>query len=85
MGNRFTRPACALISALYQQQRRVFEKVAEFFQILRAQSAVDHAMIAAHRDRHPVAEYDLVALVDHRNLGDLADGEDESLRRIDYG
>jgi hypothetical protein len=32
-----------------------------------------------------MADDDLVALVDHRNLGDLADGEDESLRRIDYG
>ena len=31
MGNRFTRAVCALISALYQQQRRIFEKVAKFF------------------------------------------------------
>ena len=40
---------------LDQQQRRVFEKVAQFFQIFGAQRAVDDAVVAAHRERHAMA------------------------------
>ena len=47
-----------------QQQRGVFQKVAEFFQIFGAQGAVDHAVVAAHRERHAMADDDLVAIID---------------------
>ena len=57
--------------------------MAELFQILRAQSAVDHAMIAAHRDRHAMAGDDLVAVVDYRRFCDPTDRKDEALGRID--
>src|SRR5579864_945552 len=67
---------------LYQQQGRIFEKVAKFFQILRAERAIDHAMITAHRDRHPLADNDLVAIVDHRSFDHFADRENKALRRI---
>ncbi len=56
--------------------------MAEFFQIFRTESTVDDTMVAAHRDRHAMADNDLVAIVDHRNFCDPADGENESLRRI---
>ena len=55
----------------------------EFLQILRAERAVDHAMVAAHAERHALADDDLVAIINHRNFRDLANGENESLRRID--
>jgi len=74
-----------VIAALKQKQRGIFKKVAEFFQILRAEGTVDDAMVAAHRDRHAMTDDDLIRIVDHRNFGDFADGQNESLRRIDHG
>src|SRR5437870_13283229 len=56
--------------------------MAEFFQIFRTESTVDDTMVAAHRDRHAMADNDLVAIVDHLNCCDPADRENESLRRI---
>ncbi len=64
---------------------RIFQQMPQLLQIFRAERAVDHAMIAAHRDRHAMAHADLVAIVDHGPLRDRADGEDETLRRIDDG
>ena len=84
MGNPLARAAHILIAALDQKQRGIFKEVAEFFQILRAERAVDHAMIAAHRNRHALAGDDLIAIIDHRNLRDFSDSEDETLRRIDH-
>src|SRR5437588_6148882 len=70
---------------LNQEQRGIFEKVAEFFQIFRAERAVDDAVVAAHRDRHTMTGDDLVGVIDNWDFRDLADGEDETLRRIDNG
>jgi len=53
---------CSLrVFFLDEQQRWIFQQVPQFFQLLRIQSAVDDAMVAAHRDRHAMADYDLVA------------------------
>src|SRR6266496_3218867 len=56
--------------------------MSQFFQILGAQSAVDDTVVTAHRDRHAVADDNSVAIIDYRNLGDLAKGENKPLRRI---
>ena len=56
----------------------------ELFQIFRAERAVDDAMVATHRDRHAMADCDLVTVVNDRNLCDFADGENETLWRIYY-
>src|SRR5439155_19961770 len=39
-------------------------------------------MITAHRERHAMARDDLVAIIDHRNFRNLANSENETLRRI---
>ena len=70
---------------LNQQERGIFEQVAEFLEILRAEGAIDHAVIAAHPDRHAMADDDLVAIIDDWLFGDRADGENETLRRINDG
>ena len=44
-----------------------------------------YAVLAAHRERHPVAHDDLVAVVHYGDVCDPANGENESLRRIDDG
>src|SRR5437016_583575 len=66
-------------TALNQQQRWIFEQVAQFFQVLRAQRAIDYAVIAAHPDRHSMADYDLIAIIDYRLLGNRAHCEDKTL------
>ena len=40
-------------------------------------------MIAAHGDRHLLADDDLVAIVNHRHLVHFADRENETLRGVD--
>ena len=55
----------------------------EFFEILSAECAVDDAVVTAHRDQHAMADNDLIAIIDDGHFRDLADGENESLRRID--
>ena len=42
--------------ALNQQQRGVLEQMPQFLQIFRAERAIDHAMVAAHADRHALAD-----------------------------
>src|SRR2546427_12537403 len=39
-------------------------------------------MIAAHRERHAMANDDLVTIIDHRNFCNPANSENETLRRI---
>src|SRR3954462_13126894 len=39
-------------------------------------------MIAAHRDRHPLADEHVVAIIDDRRFADAADSENKSLWRI---
>ena len=70
--------------ALNQQQGGILQQMAEFLEIFRAECAIDDTMIAAHRDRHAMADDDLVAIVDHRNFGDFADSKDETLWWIDH-
>ena len=41
-------------------------------------------MIATHRNRHALADHDLVAIVDYWSFCDLADGENETLWRVYY-
>ena len=41
-------------------------------------------MIAAHRDRHAVADDDLIAIVDHRKFRDFPNSENETLRRVNH-
>jgi hypothetical protein len=48
---------------LHKKQRGIFEKLAKFFQILRAKRAVDHAVIATHPDGHAMANDDLIVAV----------------------
>ena len=71
-------------ASLHQKQRGIFEEVAEFFQVLSAERAIDDAMIAAHSDRHAMADHDLVAVVDYRRFCDPPDRKDEALGRIDH-
>ena len=51
---------------LNQKQRGTLEKMAQFFQIFRAERAIDDAVIAAHPDRHALADNDLIGIIDHR-------------------
>ena len=53
---------------LNQEQRRIFEQVAELFEIDRAERAVDHPMVAAHPDRHAMTDDDLIAIIDDRHF-----------------
>ena len=50
---------------------------------LRFHPTVDDAMVAAHGERHAVADHDLVAIINHRDFHDFANGENEALRWID--
>ena len=61
------------------QQRWIFQQVAELFQVFRAKRAVDDTMVAAHRDRHAMADHDLIAVVKDWDFCDLAYGENEAL------
>lgn len=70
---------------LNQEQRWIFEEVAELFEVLGAEGAIDDAVIAAHGDRHTVADDDLVTIVNYRNFVYLPYCKNESLRWIDYG
>ena len=54
----------------------------EFFKVPGAECAIDDAVVAAHRNRHPVTDHNLVAIVDDRNFCDFTNGENKSLRRI---
>src|SRR6266487_6373878 len=59
--------------------------MAKFLQVLCAEGAVDDAVIAAHRDRHAMADDDLVAIIEYWHFRDPADCKNETLRRIDDG
>ena len=74
-----------MAAMLDQKKRGVLQQPAKFLQILRAQRAIDHAMIAAHADAHSLTRNDLVAIVDDRFLHDRADRQNKTLRRIDDG
>ena len=54
------------IDALNQKQRRIFEKMPELFQVIRAERAVDHSVIATHANRHAMTDHDLIGFIDHR-------------------
>src|SRR4029077_2934871 len=69
----------AISRSLNQQQRRVFQQVTKFLQVLCAQRAVDNAMVAAHRDGHSMADHHLITVVNDRAFSYLAYGEDEAL------
>ena len=71
--------------ALNQQQGGILQQTAEFLEIFRAERAVDDTMIAAHRDRHAMADYHLIAIINHRDFCELAYSENETLRRINDG
>ena len=70
---------------LNQKQRRIFQQVAELFQIHRAERAVDNSMVAAHPDRHAMTDNDLIAIIDDRHFVNFADGENEALWWINDG
>ena len=70
--------------ALNEQADRGLQQPAHLVQELRGEGAVDHAVVGAHRDVHPVADADVVA-VHHRDLAHRAHGEDRALRRVDDG
>src|SRR5258705_12547109 len=70
---------------LNQEQRRIFQQVAELFEIDRAERAVDNPMVAAHPDRHAMTDNDLIAIIDDRHFVDFADGENEALWWINDG
>jgi hypothetical protein len=53
--------------------------VPQFLEIFGAKRAVDDAMIAAHRDRHAMADHYLIAVVDNWDLCDSAYGENKAL------
>src|SRR5438046_3714430 len=59
--------------------------MAEFFEIDRAERAVDDAMVAAHPDRHAMTDDDLIAVIDDRHFVDFSDGENKALWRINDG
>src|SRR5438270_11862767 len=69
---------------LNQEQRRIFEQVAELFEIDRAERAVDNPMVAAHPDRHAMTDNDLIAIIDYRYFVDFAEGENEAVWWINY-
>ena len=48
--------------------------MAQFFQVFGAEGAVDHAVIAAHGERHAMAHNDLVAIIHYGDLRDPANG-----------
>src|SRR5205809_4707888 len=59
--------------------------MAEFFEIDRAERAVDDAMVATHPDRHAMTDDDLIAVIDDRHFVDFSDGENKALWRINNG
>lgn len=72
-------------ASLNQEQRRIFQQVAQLFQIDRAERAVDYPMVAAHPDRHAMANDNLIAIIDDGHFVDFADGENEALWGINDG
>src|SRR5437588_862821 len=71
------------ISRLDQQQRRILQKMAELFQVLGPEGAIDHSMIATHPNRHAMTDNDLIAIVNDRRIDNGADRQDKTLRWID--
>src|SRR5437868_456316 len=74
-----------LAETLDHEQRRIFQQVAELFEIDRAERAVDNPMVAAHPDRHAMTDNDLITMIDDRHFIDFADGENEALWWINDG
>src|SRR4051812_29446418 len=68
---------------LQQEQRRALDELAQFREVLRADGAIDHAMIGAQADRHALPNDDLLLVIDHGLLHDRADADDQSLWRVD--
>src|SRR6185295_10188849 len=77
-------PDHAPLAVLNQKQRWIFQQAAQFLQILCAKGAIDHPVIAAHRDRHSMTGNDLIAIVDRWNLVNFANGKNETLRWINH-
>src|SRR4051812_37831541 len=67
---------------LQQQEIRTFNELAQLGEVLRADGAIDDAVIRAQPDGHALADDDLVLRVDDRFFHDRADGDDEGLRRV---
>src|SRR5690606_32161664 len=59
----------------HQHHSRLLQEVLERLEEARAGRAIHHAMVAAHGHAHPRPHHDL-AVLHHRLLLDLADGED---------
>ena len=64
---------------------RLFDEGLERRQQLRAERAVDHAVVAGQRDRHLADEFDAAVFRFDRRAARGADGEDGGVRRIDDG
>src|SRR5919112_1059280 len=82
-------PGCSKVAralvrfGLERESERLLEQVLDARQELRAVGPVEDAVVADERERHLVAR-DHAPLVVHRGLlGELADGQDRRLRRVD--
>src|SRR5688572_13863143 len=64
------------------EHERILDQAAQRLKELRADGAVDDAVIAAHRDAHAIA-HDRLAVDDDELLLTRADGEDAGLGGID--
>src|SRR5207244_11142350 len=69
----------------YHERCRVLEVIPKCFELVWVEFVVDVAVVTAHRVRHAMAYGDLIAIIDYWNFRNLADREDETLRRIDDG
>jgi hypothetical protein len=67
-----------------EQQRGAFEERFEGGEELRADGAVDDAVVAGERERHRLADDDLAGFHDGLRDG-RADGEDRGVGRVDDG
>src|SRR5665213_4299094 len=70
--------------ALHQQHRRVLDDLLELREILRADRAVDDAVIASERAAHHRGDGE-GAVLHHRALLAGADRENAAVRRVDDG
>src|SRR5216684_5898074 len=71
-------------SQLQHQPHRLLQVAPQRAQVVRAEGAVDDAVVAGHGYLHPVADRHLT--IDHHRLrAGGADGEDGHIRRVDDG
>jgi hypothetical protein len=54
--------------------------VAEFLQVLGAERAIDDATVAAHHERHAIANDDLITIMRHPHFCDFSDGQNDTER-----